>query len=103
MSEYPIKKFDKLNRMVYVDWNGVERIINIYWDDTNKIKIKYRLWHNDYEVEAYNLKGKIIMKYSAGSFFLKLPRLTMKDNITSYIVDKNKITEWREKVAKKRI
>jgi len=77
IEEYPIKKFDKLNRMVYVDWNGVERCINIYWGDTNKIKIKYRLWHSDTEVEAYDKNGNSIMKTSSGSLVVRLPRLVM--------------------------
>ncbi len=96
--EFPIKKYDHLNRMIYVDWNGVERCINIYWDDTNKIKIKYRLWHKEIEVEAYDKKGRIVFRNSAGVSVLKFPRLRIENGKMIYIVDKKKIIEWLNKL-----
>jgi hypothetical protein len=101
MTEYPLKKFDHLNRMVYVDWNGVERCVNVYWGDTNKIKIKYRLWHNDSEVEAYDKNGNIIIRSSAGLLSLRMPRLVYENGKMAYVVDKKKIEEWRQKLVSK--
>jgi len=98
MIEYPIKKYDKLNRVIYVDWNGVERCINIYWGDTDKIKIKYRLYSSDAEVWAYDKNGKVIIRNVSGKFVLDLPRLKIKNNIVTYNVDKNKLKEWQEKL-----
>lgn len=94
--EYPIKKFDHLDRMIYVDWNGIERCINIFWDDTKKIKIKYRLWYNETEVEAYDKKGNIILQSSTG--IMKFPRLKIKDGILFYVVEGKKIKEWLQKL-----
>jgi hypothetical protein len=94
MSEYPIKKHDSLNRLIYVDWNGVERLINIYWGDTNKVKIKYRLWNDDAEVEAYDKNGNQVFNSSSGVAVFKFPRLRIEKGRVSYIVDKKKIKEW---------
>lgn len=102
MNDYPIKNFDKLNRMVYVDWNGVERCINVYWDDTDKVKIKYRLWHNDAEVEAYDRNGKTIIKSSSGMVSIRFPRLTIENRKISYSVEKNKIEEWSKILVSKK-
>lgn len=96
--DFPIKKYDHLNRMIYVDWNGIERCINIFWDDTDKIKIKYRLWNNETEVEAYDLKGNVVFKRSTGVMVVDFPRLKMKNNKMFYIVDKKKIDEWLQKL-----
>lgn len=98
MIDYPIKKYDKLNRLIYVDWNGIERLVNIYWDDTNKIKIKYRLYSNDAEVEAYDKNGKVIIRSVSGKFILDLPKLKIKNSRVLYSVDKKKIKEWQEKL-----
>jgi len=99
--EYPIKKFDSLNRMVYVDWNGVERCANVYWSNTKNVKIKYRYWHQDIEVEAYDKNGIVIMKSSSGILSLKLPRLIIESGKITYCVDKKKIIEWSQKLALK--
>jgi len=98
MIDYPIKKYDKLNRLIYIDWNGVERCINIYWDDTDKVKIKYRLYSKDAEVEAFDKNGKSIMKDASGKFTLNLPHLSIRNGKVSYSVDKNKLKEWQEKL-----
>jgi len=102
MIEYPIRKYDKLNRLIYIDWNGVERCINIYWDNTEKVKIKYRLYSKDAEVEAYDKNGKVIIKNVSGKFTLDLPKLKMKNGKISYNVDKNKLKEWQEKLENKK-
>ena len=98
MEEYPIKKYDHLNRLIYVDWNGIERCINIYWDDTNSLKIKYRLWNQDAEVEAYDKKGNQILTTTSGVPIVKFPRLKIEKQNIFYIVDKKKITEWLKKL-----
>lgn len=92
--EYPFKKFDHLNRLIYVDWNGIERCINIYWDDTNKIKIKYRLWNDETEVEAYDKNGDTILQSSAGKIVINFPRLRIENGRMYYVIEKNKIKEW---------
>lgn len=100
--EYPIKKYDHLNRLIYIDWNGIERCINIFWDDTNKIKIKYRLWHSETEVEAYNKKGNIVLKSSAGIVTINFPRLKIDNNGRMiYFVDKKILNEWLKKLDSK--
>ena len=100
--DFPIKKYDHLNRMIYVDWNGVERCINIYWNDTNKIKIKYRLWHKETEVEAYDKKGNIVFRSSAGVIALNFPRLKIDNGRIRYVIDKKKVTEWLKKLESKK-
>jgi hypothetical protein len=102
MIEYPIKKYDKINRVIYIDWNGVERCIYIYWDNTEKVKIKYRLYSSDAEVEAYDKNGKIIIKNASGKLVLDLPKLKIRNGRISYSVDKNKIKEWQEKLENKK-
>lgn len=84
--------------MIYVDWNGIERSINIYWNDTKKIKIKYRLWHEEADVEAYDINGKVIFQKSAGLYHLKLHRLNIKNGRLRYVVDKKKVDEWSKKL-----
>lgn len=103
MIDYPIRKYDKLNRLIYIDWNGIERCINIYWDDTDKIKIKYRLYSDDSEVEAYDKNGKVIIKNVSGKFIIDLPRFKMKNGKVSYCIDKKLIKEWQEKLENKKI
>ena len=96
--EYPIKKYDHLNRVIYIDWNGVERCINIFWDDTNKIKIKYRLWHSETEVEAFDKKGKVVLQSSAGIVTINFPRLKFSNGRLFYMVDKKILNEWIKKL-----
>jgi len=98
MIEYPIRKYDKLNRVIYIDWNGVERSIYMYWDDTEKVKIKYRLYSSDAEVEAYDKNGKVIIRNVSGKFVLDLPKLSIRNGRVSYYVDKKKLKEWQEKL-----
>ena len=98
MEEYPLRKYDKLNRLIYIDFNGVERVIKIYWDDTEKVKIKYRLWKEDVEVEAYDKNGKKIFSSSGGRFNFELPRIKIRKDEIFYTVDKKKIKEWMIKL-----
>ena len=100
--EYPIKKYDHLNRMIYVDWNGVERCVNIFWENTKNIKIKYRLWSEESEIEAYDKSGNVIIHCSAGKLSVKLPRFRMDNEKIKYIVDKKKIKEWIQKLESKK-
>jgi hypothetical protein len=96
--EYPVKKFDHLNRLIYVDWNGIERCINIYWGDTNKVKIKYRLWNQEAEVEAYDKNGNVVFETISGAPVLKFPRLKIEKGRIAYCVDKKKVNEWMLKL-----
>lgn len=98
MEEYPIKKYDNLNRLIYVDWNGIERIVNIYWGETDRVKIKYRLWRDEAEVEAFDKSGNQIFSTSRGVTGIKLPRLKIEKDKIVYVVDKKKITEWLKKL-----
>ncbi len=98
MEEYPLKKYDHLNRLIYVDWNGVERVIKIYWDDTDKVKIKYRLWREETEVEAYDKSGNQIFSSSSGNLSFRLPRLKIEYERIYYSVDKKKVKEWMKKL-----
>jgi hypothetical protein len=94
----PIKKYDSLGRMIYVDWNGIERCINVFWDDTSKVKIKYRLWHDETEVEAFDKNGNVVFKSSSGVVIVKFPKLKFKDGRLFYTVDSQKIKEWLQKL-----
>lgn len=96
--EYPIKKYDNLNRLIYVDWNGVERCINMYWDDTTNIKIKYRLWNKEAQVEAFDKNGNVIISNITGSIIIKLPKLKVNELGFYYCVEKKKIQEWMKKL-----
>lgn len=102
MEEYPVKKYDKLNRLIYVDWNGVERSINIYWDDTEKIKIKYRLWNQEAEVEAFDKNGNKIFSNATGTIVIKLPRIKLEKKNIFYVIEKKKIAEWKQKLESKK-
>lgn len=98
MEEYPIKKYDHLNRLIYVAWNDIERIINVYWGDTERIKIKYRLWREEAEVEAFDKSGNQVFSTSRGVPTIKFPRLKIEKNKVFYVVDKKKMKEWIEKL-----
>lgn len=91
---FPIRKYDDLKRLIYVDYNGIERIINVYWNDTNKIKIKYRLWNKDTEMEAFDKNGKVIIKSSAGIFIADTPHINIKNGRLSFKVSQKKLKEW---------
>ena len=100
--EYPIKKYDNLGRNIYIDWNGVERVVMTYWDYTKQIKIKYRLFHQDQEVIAYDLQGNIIVQKSQGSLKLSLPRLLIFQGKMAYAVSLDNIESWKKKILKKK-
>ncbi len=97
---YPIRKTDNLGRQTYVDWNGVERTIYKYWGDTKKIKVKYRLYHQEASFDAYDRLGKTIMSYASGTFEINLPRVwSDKNGDISFRTSKRKLLIWT-KIAK---
>ena len=92
---YPIKKIDNLGRTTYVDWNGLERSIYKYWTDTKKVKIKYRLYHQESSVDVYDKMGKNIISYTSGTFEINLPRLwSTKSGEIFFKIEKPRIKEW---------
>jgi hypothetical protein len=99
--QYPIKKIDSLNRLIYIDFDGYERILNKYWGDTNLIKIKYRFFGSEIEIEAFDVNRKIIMYYSTGMFKFHLTDIKIDNNNLSFVVDKNKLFDWRKRLKKK--
>lgn len=101
--EYPIKKYDSLNRLIYVDWNGVERVVMTYWGDTKQVKIKYRLFHQDQEVIAYDQNGNVIVEKSHGSLMLKLERFIIHQGKMAYAVSPENIDKWKKKILQKKI
>jgi hypothetical protein len=101
--EYPIKKYDELNRLIYVDWNGIERVIMTYWENTKQVKIKYRLFYQDQEVIVYDRFGKTIVEKSQGSLKLTLPRLIIFRGQIAYAVSPENITLWRQKILAKNL
>lgn len=100
-NEFPLIKNDHLGRRIYVDWNGAERSIYQYWDDTKVIKIKYRLYHKDVSFDAYDKTGKNIISYSSGVFDLKLPKFWTDDfGEIFFYTERSKTINWR-KIATK--
>jgi|ERR1035437_6490618 hypothetical protein len=102
-TEYPIKTFDHLNRLIYIAKNDVERVVNIYWADTNQIKIKYRLWkdESETEIEAYNPNGEVIVRISLGKNEITLSRLKIiNGSIKKWIISSEKINEWKNLFSK---
>jgi len=99
--EYPIKKYDYLNRLIYINWNGTERVINRYWGTSTNIKIKYRIFGKDINTEAYSESGKQIIDYSKGKHDIILERINFNyKGLVSFCVERRKINEWK-KIAKK--
>jgi pullulanase/glycogen debranching enzyme len=93
---YPIKKIDNLGRLLYVDWNGIERSVYKYWKDTINIKVKYRLFHQETSFDVYDTSGKNILSYSSGVFEINLPRL-WSDSYggIGFKIEKNRLLYWR--------
>lgn len=93
---YPLlKKTDNLGRLVYVDWNGVERSIYKYWGNTNKIKLKYQLFHQEVSLDAYSTGGKNMMSYSSGIFDINLPGVwTHKNGDIAFKVKRPMLSAW---------
>jgi hypothetical protein len=75
-----IEKRDKLNRLVYVNFNEVERVIYKYYGNTNKIKIKIRLVSKEQIVEIYNKEGKIIYSDETNNNFIKMKNIKIYKN-----------------------
>lgn len=95
--EYPVVKNDSLGRRIYVDWNGAERSIYKYWNDTKSIKIKYRLYHDDASFDAYDKNGKNVISYSCGVLEMKLPKLwTDSCGELCFCAEKNRIVKWKK-------
>ena len=94
---YPLlKKVDNLGRTIYIDWNGVERTIYVYYGDTSKMKLKYRLFHKETSLDAYDTSGKSILSYDAGKFEINVPGVWIsKDGEVNFRVDKIKLKEWK--------
>lgn len=95
---YPLlKKVDNLGRVIYIDWNGVERTIYVYYGNTSKVKLKYRLFHKETSLDAYNTSGKIIISYDAGKLEINIPGVWVhKDGGIDFRVDKVKLKEWKK-------
>lgn len=75
-----IEKRDKLNRLVYVNFNEVERVIYKYYGNTNKIKIKIRLVSKEQIIEIYNKEGNIIYSDEASNNFIKMKNIKIYKN-----------------------
>jgi len=97
--DFPIKKYDYLNRLIYIDWDGNEKIINKYWGKSKSIKIKYRIFGNDINTEAYDEQGKLIINYMKGRNLILLDRIRVDNfGIIEFKVDKNIMKRWRKKI-----
>jgi hypothetical protein len=75
-----IEKRDKLNRLVYVNFNEVERVIYKYYGNTNKIKIKIRLVSKEQIIEIYNKEGRIIYSDETNNNFIKMKNIKIYKN-----------------------
>lgn len=58
--EYPIKYKDKLGRLIYLLENEFERVVFVYYGQTDRIKIKYHYINKDVYVDAFSRSGTII-------------------------------------------
>ena len=92
-----LKKTDNLGRTIYVDWNTVERTIYIYYGATTKIKLKYKLFHSETSLYAYDISGNNILSYETGRLELTLPNVWInKEGTIDFRVDRKKLLEWRK-------
>ena len=96
--EYPIRKFDYLNRLVYADWNGYERVAKTYWGETNSVKVRYTYFGKDISIDAYDENGEKLMTMTNTSFTINMGGIKMDEKgIVQFNVDKNILNMWKEK------
>lgn len=72
---YPKRYKDKNGRIVYSQENEFERVVLIYYGDTDRIKIKYHYFHKDLYVDVFSKSGQIIFS-------------TVSDNVNETHVEK---------------
>lgn len=103
ISEYPIKKKDNLGRLVYIKWNDIERSANVYWDNTENIKIKYKYYNTDVSFDAYDKAGKNVISYNGGRLDIKLDFIYFNnyDNGFNFRISKVFNKKWIEITRKK--
>jgi len=58
--QYPKEYKDELNRLAYVIDNEFERTVFVYYNKTNKIKIKYKYFHKDVYFDVFSRTGELI-------------------------------------------
>ena len=96
--EYPIKKIDYLNRVIYIDYNGYERIVKTYWTNTNNIKVKYSYFGNEVLIQAFDKNAKKILTVSNLGYDLNLNNLIISKDRIEFVVEQNKIKDWKNKI-----
>lgn len=87
---YPIKKYDHLGRVVYVNWDNIERTANVYWGNTDKVKIKYSYFNNEVSFDVFTQDGINIICYNGIRLDIKLPFIIFNNYNTSFNFHINK-------------
>ena len=69
---YPITKTDRLNRVFWQKNSSTNEIFRDFWGDSNRVKIIYRKFNNDYTIDLYDCNSKFIGQYSINGFEFNL-------------------------------
>lgn len=93
-----LEKRDNLNRLLYINLNGVERIIYRYYGNTNITKFIIRLFAEEQTVEVFNKKGKLIYSNFGSYKFIKLKNITVSDDYIKIKLPKKIKEEYIEKI-----
>lgn len=59
-NKYPIEYHDKLGRVVYCLSNQFERTVFVYYEDSNRIKVKYQYFNKDVYFDVFSRSGQLI-------------------------------------------
>jgi len=92
MSEkiYPIKYKDKLGRLIYTLENEFERVVFMYYQDSDRIKVKYHYMNNDVYIDAFSKSGDLIFStYSRNIFESKIEK--KHDGTLDFIINPHKL------------
>lgn len=99
--KYPIKQYDNLGRLIYIDHNGVERTLYRYWHDTRMVKIIYRYLGMDMTFDAYTQDGTKIISYVWGRLEVTLPGLKVHNGrIASFGVHPTVMADWKARIKR---
>jgi hypothetical protein len=93
----PLFKKDNLNRIIYIRWNSCVRVINKYYGDTHKLKIKYRIYNDETSIEIYDQNQEVIGSYESNKFSFKMSdKLTIYKNKLFFKVAQKTLSNWKK-------
>ncbi len=93
---YPQRKADSLGREYRIDISSTERVLRSFWGNTQNVKVRYHIFHQDVKIDVFDPSGKTIMTNEGGNFKINLPGLWLDNNkqLRFKVVPKI-ISEWR--------